>query len=233
MFESIGAYSSPYGPNCKYTISFEGPYATCKTTRFKETLQQIILSDSAVRPASFSAGWAPRLTDTLHSSENGWWSEIVSSCGESYCRTRQYPMDFFFSQHRYGEGYTVSGRNLTYDRETEQLLCKPSRAIYTVNTTFAEGIGHVEIKTDAVQALDWVPEFYPTVGSKDPTLAKDALSIPTINLHSIIGSFVTPLAGTVSDVGMLYDRSCAEGKECWHRWGSFWAKHPNDDDRKY
>jgi len=237
LFESIGAYSSFHGPNNTYTISFEGPYATCTTTKFNETVRQIIPLNSTGRAASFSAGWSPRLTDTLHTYDKGWWYEETRGCGDSHCRTRQYPVDFFFSQHRYGsrteDGPIVSGQNLTYERETEQLLCKPSRAIYTVNTTYFDGNRHLEIRTGVVEALGWVYKFAPRVGSKNPTPAEDALSIPTINLHSIIGSFVTPLAGTVADFKLLYNGICAEGKVCQSKWTELQPIRQNDADRKF
>lgn len=132
---------SPCGPNCSYTLEFEGPYFDCNTVSTNITLPN---SDSNGQFNIYSSTWFdPRSSIQIRPLYNG------TATKARFNSTTLLPLiadaDAFINV-----GSTNNGSILI---QQDNVTCIPSRAIFTVNHTYQNNVHTRRIASNSVTPL--------------------------------------------------------------------------------
>lgn len=199
---ALPVLTSPCGPNCTYTITFDGPQVKCNSYMYNST---------ATIPMSRSNGYSDSLPDWL----SDWtpvdresWSDVYVDCpqGEvgAHCLVSTYYENFFFEWYSLNNSDTnITGNDTVaiYPRSVHRLECIPGYGKYTANITFSNGVPFTEVSSTYIGSLVDLWRSSGRVITKENTddrwLDPQGL-IKAANLFAVITSFAQPLKGQIT-----------------------------------
>jgi hypothetical protein len=194
--------TSPCGPNCTYTITFDGPQVKCNSHMYNGT---------ATIPISRFNGYSDSLPDWL----SDWtpvdkksWGDVYVNCpqGEvgAHCLVSSYYENLFFEWYSLDTSNTNITSNDTvaiYPRSVHRLECIPAYGKYTVNITFSNGIPFIKVSSTYIGSLVDLWRLSGRVMTKEGTadrwLNPQGL-IKAANLFAVLTSFAQPLKGQIA-----------------------------------
>jgi hypothetical protein len=190
------AMPSPCGANCSYTIQFEGPYLEC-VNNTKKNITYTYRWDAY--PQIYQGRWDP-FSSVKRSS-----TSPLPKYSEYFLNTTIMENPFALSSNSDHDTLIVT---------TENLVCRPFRAMYTIGNKYEIHIQTLDISAKPVEQLVNVEGFQSVPGFCQSGSGQDNLtpglgygSLPAnwsdvalawyrdLNMMNIIGSTLIPLMG--------------------------------------
>lgn len=201
---SLPVLTSPCGPDCTYTIMFDGPHVKCNSYAYNSSGTIPIYLD-------ISRGYS----DTLPEWHSDWtpinpesWGNVFVDCpkGEvnALCSVPSYYENFFFEWYSLdtsNTNITINDTVAIYPRSVLRLECFPGYGAYTANITFSKGTPSIEVSSSyigsLVDLLRSSGRYMTREGTADRYLDPQGL-VKTANLFAVVTSFIEPLKGQIT-----------------------------------
>lgn len=199
---SLPVLTSPCGPDCTYTITFDGPQVKCNTYEYKGTATVPI--DHFNRYSGPLPDWLSDWTPIDRES----WGNVYVDCPQGEvgadCSVSSYYENLFFEWYSLDASNTnITGNDtaVIYPRSVLRLECIPGYGKYTANITFNNGTPFIEVSSTYIGSLVDLWRLSGRImtkeGAADRWLDPQGL-VKAANLFAVLTSFAEPLKGQIA-----------------------------------
>ncbi|KAF2731035.1 hypothetical protein EJ04DRAFT_567215 [Polyplosphaeria fusca] len=224
---ALPALTSPCGPNCTYSITFDGPQVKCDSYVYNGTGSILIHNDTVSVPNDNSTGsiHVPIPVDQFSESLPDWgsdwtpvnpesWGDVTVDCPQdepgASCSVSTYYKNLFFEWYSLDPSninITSNGTAAIYSRSVRRLECVPGYGKYTADITFSNGVPLIETSSTYVGSL---VDLWRSCGR---TMSKEGTKITWLdpqgfvkaaNLFAALTSFAQPLKGQIGGAYSIF-----------------------------